>query len=222
MTFNQTFKSGICWLAPLAACVLALPLQALVAASEPPQQDVETITEAENVQRAAEQAPQDAQELPPKKVVEQGEAADARPRVRDGRGAGMVPSRTRAQRGASAPLQRTTGYRDSPGAPFIPPNPDGAYLGVELKPEFPEAAIVSRVMPGTAAAVAGLREGDRIWGINDQRVETANELIFQLGQIAPGESVEVHFDRAHSVPVTLGQRGQSAVAEPSASEIPIP
>jgi len=76
------------------------------------------------------------------------------------------------------------------------------------------------VIPGTAAASAGLREGDRIWGINDQRVETANELIFQLGQIAPGEAVEVHFDRAHSVPLTLGRREKAKVEETTTVETP--
>jgi membrane-associated protease RseP (regulator of RpoE activity) len=206
------------WLAPLAACALLLAYP--VAASDPPA-DVETVTEAENVQRAAEQAPQEAQKLPPKQIVEQGEPADIHsPPMPRRRGAGVLPGRPRPQRGVNLPPQRTTSYRGS-DAPFIPPNPDGAYLGIELKREFPEAAIVSRVIPGTAAAAAGLREGDRIWGINEQRVESANELIFRLGQIAPGEAVEVHFDRAHSAPVTLGQRGPAA-AEPPAKERPTP
>lgn len=217
MACNLSSKS-IDWLAPLVACALLPAYPMLVAASDP-REDVETVTEAENVQRAAEQAPQEAQKLPPKQIVEQGEPTDVHsPRERAGRGAGVLPGRVRPQRGANLPPQRTTSYRGL-GAPLIPPNPDGAYLGVELKREFPDAAIVSRVIPGTAAAAAGLREGDRIWGINEQRVESANELIFRLGQIAPGEAVEVHFDRAHSAPVTLGQRAPAA-AESSAKEIP--
>ncbi len=218
MTLTMRSKSGRYGLALLSGSGLFFAMPAICLAADPPPADVKTITEAENVPRAAERAPQDTQPLPPKEIVESGEAADARsPRMRDRR-LGILPGRILSPRATNAPLQRITGYRGSPTDPFIPANPDGAYLGVELKAEFPEAAIVSRVLPGSAAEAAGLREGDRIWGLDDQRVESANELIFRLGQIAPGDAVQVHFDRAHSVPVTLGQRAQPASARPTVQE----
>jgi S1-C subfamily serine protease len=111
--------------------------------------------------------------------------------------------------GYYVPPRYTTGYRGPLGAPAIPNNPGGAYLGVELNREYPNAAIVSRVYDGTPAAEAGLRAGDRIWAVNNQRVESIDELIHWIARMEPGQRVAVSFDRPHSLDVVLGDRGQT-------------
>lgn len=115
------------------------------------------------------------------------------------------------------PPQHMTGYRGTIDDPHIPANPRGAYLGVELDSQFGDAAIVSRVLPGTPAAQAGLQPGDRIFAINNQRVESPNELIYWVGQMQPGDAIEISFDRAHDVEVTLGVRAPRASERPAAT-----
>ena len=89
-----------------------------------------------------------------------------------------------------------------------PDHPQGAFLGVELNPQFPGAAIVSKVVPGSAAEKAGLKAGDRIWGLNNRRINSINDLILTVSQLQPGEDVEVQFSRPQSAHVALGQRGE--------------
>ncbi len=125
--------------------------------------------------------------------------------------------------GHYVPAQHVTGYRGAMDDPHIPANPAGAYLGVELASQYRNAAIVSRVLPGTPAAEAGLQEGDRIFAINNRPIESPNELIFWVGQMQPGDSIEISFERAHDVDVTLGTRAPHASEQPApASPAPAP
>jgi len=125
--------------------------------------------------------------------------------------------------GQYVPPQHVTGYRGTVHDPNIPANPTGAYLGVELNSQYREAVIVSRVLPGTPAAQAGLQEGDRIFAINNRPVESPNELIYWVGQMQPGDSIEISFDRAHDVEITLGTRAPGASEPPAAaSDAPAP
>ena len=95
------------------------------------------------------------------------------------------------------------------------------YLGVELNSQFRSAAIVSRVTPGMPAARAGLQEGDRIFAVNNRPVESPNELIYWVSQMQPGDTIEISFDRAHDVDVTLGTRTPRA-SEPAEAVAPAP
>jgi S1-C subfamily serine protease len=126
--------------------------------------------------------------------------------------------------GHHVPPQYVTGYRSSGSEPFIPASPTGAYLGIELNSHYRNAAIVSRVLPGTPAAQAGLQEGDRIFAINNRPINSPNELIYWVGQMQGGDTIEISFERAHDVEVTLGARtppaseNASRVAVPAGSE----
>jgi len=117
------------------------------------------------------------------------------------------------QYGYEVPPQYVTGYRGATVAPPVPSRPDGAYLGVELNPQFPEAAIVSKVAPGSPAEQAGLKEGDRIWAIDNDRIETTGDLILLVSRLEPGAEVEIHFSRPQSVRVALGRRDHAQPAE---------
>ncbi len=101
-----------------------------------------------------------------------------------------------------------------------PDHPQGAFLGVELNPQFPGAAIVSKVVPGSAAEKAGLKAGDRIWGLNNRRINSINDLILTVSQLQPGEDVEVQFSRPQRRPRRVGSTRRSAHAR--APSIPSP
>ncbi|MFN3373250.1 MAG: S1C family serine protease, partial [Chloroflexus sp.] len=67
----------------------------------------------------------------------------------------------------------------------------------------------SAVLPNTAAAQAGLREGDIITAVNDQRLDANTSLRQLLLQYRPGDTVELTILRdgqEQNVTVTLGER----------------
>ncbi|WP_298818141.1 S1C family serine protease [Chloroflexus sp.] len=67
----------------------------------------------------------------------------------------------------------------------------------------------SAVLPNTAAAQAGLREGDIITAVNDQRLDANTSLRQLLLQYRPGDTVELTILRngqEQKVTVTLGER----------------
>jgi membrane-associated protease RseP (regulator of RpoE activity) len=176
-----------------------------------PEEAVETVTEAENLPRKAEQGAHDPQPLPPKIVVE-GNVADCN--VVEANAAETAPATrvldhstltrpTRTIRRSRRPLEQRTKSASS----------ERAYPGVQLNPRFTEAAIVSWVTPNSPAARSGLREGDRIWGNNNQRVESTDDLLLLMANLAPGEEIEIHFDRPHSLPVKLARKASSESAK---------
>ncbi len=54
---------------------------------------------------------------------------------------------------------------------------------------------ISGVGPGTPAALAGLRGGDRLVGFNDKRLDTLQDLSDALAEAKPGDAVAVHLTR---------------------------
>ena len=68
---------------------------------------------------------------------------------------------------------------------------------------------VTRVQPGGAAAVAGIRDGDVITAVDGAEVKEAEQLLALLAAHHPGDVVQVTFRRApgapSTVPVTLGE-----------------
>lgn len=86
------------------------------------------------------------------------------------------------------------------------------YLGVQTTPTAVSAshgARVSRLYAGAPAARAGLREGDVITSIDGRAVDSPEDVVRIVSRKAPGDKVEVEFERggrAQSVTVTLGTR----------------
>jgi S1-C subfamily serine protease len=71
-------------------------------------------------------------------------------------------------------------------------NSNRAYLGVEIA-DTPEATgvVLSKVLPGTASAKAGLVAGDRITSLNGTKTPTSTELSTALAGLKPGQTVKV-------------------------------
>jgi S1-C subfamily serine protease len=79
-------------------------------------------------------------------------------------------------------------------------------LGVQAE-NHPAGALVSGVKPGTAAANAGIVEGDVIASLGGHTVPDFDRLTARIAQHQPGETVEVEVIRGNErkkIPVTLG------------------
>jgi putative serine protease PepD len=63
---------------------------------------------------------------------------------------------------------------------------------------------VITVSPGSAAAMAGLKPGDLVVGLNNDRITTLEELQMVLAQLTPGTKVTVHYVRDGSATVHSG------------------
>jgi uncharacterized iron-regulated protein len=111
-----------------------------------------------------------------------------------------VPAQLRAQgMGPNAALLRP----EMP--PACMPAPRGARLGAYL--ESAEGAVwVRRVAPGSAAAAADLRPGDRIVAVNGEAVQRAGQVILRVANQPPGQPLRLSVERAgrrRTVVVTL-------------------
>ncbi len=76
------------------------------------------------------------------------------------------------------------------------------YIGVQIQPVGPDiaealglknatGAIVDQTMPGTPAAEAGVQPGDVITKVNSQDIKDAGDLTQTIGQMKPGDKVEL-------------------------------
>jgi serine protease Do len=73
----------------------------------------------------------------------------------------------------------------------VAPHPvRGGILGVQLAEDQPGPRI-TYVVPGSAAAIAGLRTGDLVTQVNDVPVQTADALVATTSTLLPGDRVQV-------------------------------
>ncbi|PIE25459.1 MAG: hypothetical protein CSA62_01140 [Planctomycetota bacterium] len=68
------------------------------------------------------------------------------------------------------------------------------YLGVELEADGKRVAIV-RVAPGTAAAIAGLKVGDRVTAVNGTPIAGLDDLIQRVRKLHAGDQVRLSIRR---------------------------
>ncbi|GAB3449318.1 trypsin-like peptidase domain-containing protein [Streptomonospora sediminis] len=89
----------------------------------------------------------------------------------------------------------------------------GAAIGADLDPQYDQGARIgaadgAAVDPGGPADQAGLRPGDVIIGLDGEDVAGAQDLEDKLGELAPGDRVEIVFERDNerrTSQITLGE-----------------
>lgn len=91
------------------------------------------------------------------------------------------------------------------------PVPSGAWLGVKLDLNHPDAARVRSVVQGSPAEAVGIEVGDAIWAINGETITSPEHLTSIVNQLAPGQTINISFGRnsAHETQLVLGDRRQS-------------
>lgn len=81
-------------------------------------------------------------------------------------------------------------------------------LGISMREDDGRVTVIA-VMPGSPAAKAGLRVGDQIRFVGDQRIATAQGLADEVAEYRPGSRVDLAIRRngeKQTVSVTLGSR----------------
>ncbi len=80
------------------------------------------------------------------------------------------------------------------------------------------AAQVSSVVPGSAADKAGLQEGDVVTKVNDQQLRDAYEIRTIVGNLLPGDEVEIEFVRDGQARTVTARLGALEDNEPVAAD----
>jgi hypothetical protein len=70
-----------------------------------------------------------------------------------------------------------------------------AQLGVTLDPQIRDAAVVVSIMPGSAAADAGLVRGDTIEALNEIPIRSPRDIQRVIESMRPGDIVDIDFSR---------------------------
>lgn len=81
-------------------------------------------------------------------------------------------------------------------------------LGVALE-QREEGAIITQIMPGSAAEKGGLRVGDRVVKVDGIEIDTTQNFVRRIGRHGAGEAVQIVIDRAGEsidLTITLGTR----------------
>lgn len=88
--------------------------------------------------------------------------------------------------------------RHSSPQPAAARGPGPAWLGVDLTTAGIRGAVVSAVVRGSPAAMAGIRPGDVITALDTQPIVTPAILIAALSGLQPGDPVDIQLQRGAS------------------------
>jgi predicted metalloprotease with PDZ domain len=91
----------------------------------------------------------------------------------------------------------------------------GAVLGITMDPQYPQAAVVRTVTPGSPADRGGLRPGDMITTIDQKQVQSYNDVVSLIGGMQPGTRVALQYVR----PI-LRSEVKAAAPEPQPAQQP--
>lgn len=111
-----------------------------------------------------------------------------------------------------------------------------AVLGVTMDPQYPNAAVVREVTPGSAAEKGGLRAGDMLTAIDKAEIRSPVDVINLVATKQAGEQLDIAFIRpvlrsevkeaapeqglGITAPATTAAVQSGALAEPIAPPVP--
>jgi serine protease Do len=81
------------------------------------------------------------------------------------------------------------------------------FLGLEVA-NTGDAATVAAVLPGSPAAKAGLKVGDRITAFQGKEIRTTADLLKHAAKVGKGDSAEVTVDRGGKAETITIQAGE--------------
>jgi S1-C subfamily serine protease len=115
------------------------------------------------------------------------------------------------------------------GRPYLGVIPCGGLPIAEWETVFPESygVVITRVLPDTPAAAAGLQEGDRILTVGGQELDSESDLAELVTAYEPGDTVTLEIERPGEEPlevsVELGEHPEQAgVAYLGVEYLPLP
>ena len=94
-----------------------------------------------------------------------------------------------------------------------------AEVAEALNSSVTSGALVTEVVPGSAAEKAGLKVDDIIVGVNDEKIDNASKLRNSIGLMGSGESVDIDYIRDGKNRKTTAVLGQLETARSSGEEI---
>lgn len=98
-------------------------------------------------------------------------------------------------------------FQHSPQNFISPKNSGGAFLGV-LSAKTDKGAIINNVLDNTSAKKAGLKKGDIITKVNDEEINSPQDLKNAIENFKPGDEVTIQYlrdNKKNSVKVELGR-----------------
>ena len=129
--------------------------------------------------------------------------------IEGGRGIGFAININDAKTVASQLMEKGFVVRGFLGITPVSVNPG---IATQIQPSVDQGILVARLIPGTAAEAAGLREGDVIVRMADQDIANTGQLSKFLIDHLPGETVTVTYFRGEdrlTTSLTLGDRPQT-------------
>jgi serine protease Do/serine protease DegQ len=88
-----------------------------------------------------------------------------------------------------------------------------------LNASVDRGALITEIVPGSAAEESGLRVDDIIVGVNDRKITDASELRNAIGLMGSGEDVSIEYIRDGDTRTTVAKLGQQELARSAGTEI---
>jgi len=97
--------------------------------------------------------------------------------------------------------------------------PIDAEVAEALNASVDRGALITEIVPGSAAEESGLQVDDIIVGVNDEKITNASELRNTIGLKGSGESVHIEYIRDGKTSTTTAKLGQRELTRSTGAEI---
>jgi serine protease Do/serine protease DegQ len=97
--------------------------------------------------------------------------------------------------------------------------PIDAEVAEALNASVDRGALITEIVPGSAAEKAGLKVDDIITGIDDKKITDASELRNTIGLMGSGEDIKIQYIRNGKTQTTTAELGQQQVSRSAGTEL---